>query len=143
MTVLSGLQFAQLLRFKFSSVYWFVREHALIAAVYQMTIDLEEKHKTDRTRVLKSGSIWLGDERRKHPRAEVDEAAYVSSGGASTRCRVLNISTKGAAIDVPNAAYIPDRFQLMTEKDRVIRKCRVVWIQQNRIGVAFEQESRD
>jgi hypothetical protein len=31
----------------------------------------------------------------------------------------------------------------MTEKDRLVRKCRVVWIQQNRIGVAFETESGD
>jgi hypothetical protein len=69
------------------------------------------------------------------------EAAYVSSDGASTGCRVLNFSAEGAAIDVPNAAYIPQRFRLMTEKDRLIRKCRIVWIQQNRIGVAFETES--
>ena len=27
----------------------------------------------------------------------------------------------------------------MTEKDRVIRRCRVIWIKQNRIGVAFDQ----
>ena len=106
-----------------------------------MTIDVKEKHETDRTGALKSGSVWFGDERRRLPRVEVDEAAYVSSGGASTRCRVSNISAEGAAIDVPNAAYIPQRFQLMTEKDRLIRKCRVVWIQQNRIGVAFETES--
>jgi len=103
-----------------------------------MTVDFKEKHKTDRTRVLKSGSIWFGDERRKHPRTEVSEVGYLSSGGASTRCRVLNISAEGAAIEVPNAAFVPDRFQLMTEKDRLVRKCQVVWIQQNRIGVAFE-----
>ena len=110
-----------------------MRDHVLIAAVYHMTIDLEEKHRTDR-----SGAIWLGDERREHPRTEVNEVAYLTSGGASTRCRVLNISAEGAAIDVPNAAFVPDRFQLMTEKDRLVRKCRVVWIQQYRIGVAFE-----
>jgi hypothetical protein len=95
-----------------------------------MTIDSEEKH-----------SIQFSDERRKCPRALVDEAAYVSSSGASTYCRVLNISTEGAAIDVPNAAFVPDRFQLMTEKDRLIRRCRIIWIQQNRIGVAFEKEN--
>jgi len=106
-----------------------------------MTIDAKEKHKADRTGPLGSGSVWFGNERRRLLRVEVDEAAYVSSGGASTRCRVLNISTEGAAIDVPNAAYIPQRFHLMTEKDRLSRKCRVVWIQQNRIGVAFETES--
>ena len=26
----------------------------------------------------------------------------------------------------------------MTEKDRVIRHCRVTWIKQNRIGIAFD-----
>jgi hypothetical protein len=117
-----------------------VCEHTLItAAVHEMTIDLDETHETDRNRILRGDSAWLGDERRQHPRAEVDETAYLSSGGASTRCRVLNISEEGAAIDVPNAAYVPDRFQLMTEKDRLIRNCRLVWIQENRIGVAFEK----
>jgi PilZ domain len=115
-----------------------VREHAQITAVYQMTIDLEEEHNIDRTRVLKSGSIWSGDERRKHPRAEVDEPAYIFVGGSSTSCRVLNVSTEGAAIDVPNPSFVPDWFQLMTEKDRVIRNCRLVWIRENRIGVVFE-----
>jgi PilZ domain len=100
-----------------------------------MTTDPKENQSAGR------GGVWLGDERRKWVRAEVDEAAYVSSGGASTRCRARNISMDGAAIDVPNAAFIPQRFQLMTEKDRLIRKCRVVWMQRNRIGVAFETET--
>jgi PilZ domain len=100
-----------------------------------MTVDLKEEHKADR---IENGPVWFGDERRRHLRTEVAEVAYLSNGGASTRCQVLNISAEGAAIDVPTAAFIPDRFQLMTEKDRFVRKCRVVWIQQNRIGVAFE-----
>jgi hypothetical protein len=78
------------------------------------------------------------EERRRGPRADVDEPAYISSHGASTRCRVVNISAEGAAIDVPDAAFVPARFQLMTEKDRVVRDCRVVWTKQNRIGVIFE-----
>lgn len=77
------------------------------------------------------------DDRRKHPRTETDEPAYVSAGGSSTRCRILNISADGAAIEVPDASFIPDRFQLMTEKDRVIHDCRVIWIKKNNIGVAF------
>jgi hypothetical protein len=101
-----------------------------------MTIDLKEKQKRKNERT----GVRIAERRKQH---RVDEAAYVSSGGASTRCRVLNISTEGAAIDVPNAAFIPRRFQLMTEKDRLIRICRIVWIKQNRIGVAFEVESGD
>ena len=55
------------------------------------------------------------------------------------RCRLLNISAEGAAVEVPDPAFVPSHFQLMTEKDRVIRRCRVIWIKQNRIGVAFDQ----
>jgi hypothetical protein len=78
------------------------------------------------------------EERRRGPRAEVDEPAYISSHGSSTRCRVVNISAEGAAIDVPDPVFIPARFQLMTESDRVVRDCRIVWTKQNRIGVIFE-----
>ena len=77
-------------------------------------------------------------ERRKHPRTETDEPAYVSGDGSSTKCRVLNLSAEGAALDVPNPSFLPARFNLMTEKDRVVRKCRIVWFSQNRVGVAFE-----
>src|ERR1700675_1619079 len=106
-----------------------------------MTKDVKEKHKADRTAPLGSGSVWFGDERRRHPRVEIDEAAYVSSGGASTRCRVLNVSAEGAAIDVPNAAYIPQRFRLMTAHDPGVPHSRVALIQRNRIGIVFEKQS--
>jgi hypothetical protein len=78
------------------------------------------------------------EERRRGPRADVDEPAYISSHGSSTRCRVVNISAEGAAIEVPDPVFVPARFQLMTESDRVLRDCRVVWTKQNRIGVIFE-----
>jgi len=58
--------------------------------------------------------------------------------GRARACQVVNISADGAAIDVPDPVFIPNRFQLMTEKDRVVRDCRVVWTKQNRIGVIFE-----
>ena len=50
----------------------------------------------------------------------------------------MNISAEGAAIDVPDPVFVPARFQLMTESDRVVRDCRIVWTKQNRIGVIFE-----
>ena len=78
------------------------------------------------------------EERRRGPRADVDEPAYISSHGSSTRCRLVNISAEGAAIDVPDPVFVPTRFQLMTESDRVVRNCRIVWTKQNRIGVIFE-----
>lgn len=42
------------------------------------------------------------EERRKHPRTEIDEPAFVTSGGSVMSCMVRNISVEGAAIDVEN-----------------------------------------
>jgi hypothetical protein len=78
------------------------------------------------------------EERRRGPRADVDEPAYISSHGSSTRCRVVNVSAEGAAIEVPDPVFVPARFQLMTENDRVVHDCRIVWTKHNRIGVIFE-----
>jgi hypothetical protein len=77
-------------------------------------------------------------ERRRHPRTELNEPAYVSSGGSVMGCMVRNISAEGAAIEVDNAAFVPSRFRLVMAADRSVRDCEVVWIQDNRIGVTFQ-----
>jgi hypothetical protein len=77
------------------------------------------------------------DEKRRHPRVEIEEQGYVSSGGAVMSCVVRNISPAGAAIDVDNPAFVPQRFRLVMAKDSSVRECRVIWIQKNRIGLAF------
>jgi hypothetical protein len=77
------------------------------------------------------------EEKRKHPRAEIDEPAYVSSGGSVMSCVVRNISPEGAAIDVENPAFVPASFKLVMAKDSTVHECRIIWIQENRIGVIF------
>ncbi len=77
------------------------------------------------------------EERRKYPRTEIDEPAYVSAGGSVMRCVVRNISFEGAAIDVANPAFVPAHFRLVMARDSSVRECRVAWIRKNRIGVSF------
>jgi len=78
------------------------------------------------------------DEKRKHPRIEIEELAYVSAGGSVMRCVVRNISPEGAAIDVENPAFVPQQFRLVMAKDSsIVHECRVAWIKQNRIGLMF------
>ncbi len=77
------------------------------------------------------------EERRKHPRTEINEPAYVSSGGSVISCVVVNISADGAAIDVPNPAFVPPHFRLVMARDSSVRECSIAWIQKNRIGVSF------
>ena len=77
------------------------------------------------------------EERRKYPRTEINEPAYVSVGGSVISCVVRNISPEGAAIDVPNPAFVPQRFRLVMARDSSVRECNIAWIQKNRIGVSF------
>ena len=78
------------------------------------------------------------DEKRKHARTEIDEPAYVSSGGSVMPCVVRNISREGAAIDVENPAFVPRHFRLVMAKDpSIVHECRVAWIQRNRVGLIF------
>ena len=78
------------------------------------------------------------EEKRKYPRTEIDEPAYVSSGGSVMRCVVRNISLEGAAIDVENPAFVPQRFRLvMAKNSSIVHECRIAWIQKNRIGLTF------
>lgn len=77
------------------------------------------------------------NERRQLERANVDEVAYISGDGASLRCRVFNLSENGAAIELPAKQHTRQFFQLMLEKDRIIKTCRLVWSSDNRIGVVF------
>ena len=54
------------------------------------------------------------------------------------RCMVRNVSLEGAAIDVENPAFVPQRFRLVMAKDpSIVHECRVAWIKKNRIGLTF------
>jgi len=78
------------------------------------------------------------EEKRKYARTEINEPAYVSSGGSVMHCTVRNISPEGAAIDVDEPAFVPARFRLvMANEPSNVRECRVIWIQKNRIGLTF------
>jgi hypothetical protein len=77
------------------------------------------------------------EEKRKHPRLEINEPAYVSSGGSVMSCVVRNISPEGAAIDIENPAFVPQRFRLVVAKDSSVHECQVAWIQHKRIGITF------
>jgi hypothetical protein len=82
------------------------------------------------------------EEKRKHPRTEINEPAYVSSGGSVMSCMVRNISLEGAAIDVENPAFVPPNFRLVMANDPTVYECRIAWIQKNRIGVTFVEVPR-
>lgn len=82
------------------------------------------------------------EERRQYQRNEVNEPACIFGDGSSHRCRVVNISPDGAAVELSADWPIRDRFQLMTLGDRIIRDCRMIWRAQNRMGIQFIVSAR-
>jgi hypothetical protein len=83
------------------------------------------------------------EEKRKHPRTEIDEPAYVSSGGSVMSCIVRNISLEGAAIEIENPVFVPARFRLVMANNSSVRECRIAWIQKNRIGLSFVETPQE
>jgi hypothetical protein len=79
------------------------------------------------------------DENRKAVRRRVLKSATIEFDNGAFSCAVRNLSESGAALDVPSSLGIPHEFQLVIQANQMTRNCRVVWRQESRIGVAFDQ----
>jgi hypothetical protein len=54
-------------------------------------------------------------------------------------CTILDLTNRGAAVDIAGAFVLPDSFLLTLDRGRTLRTCRVIWRRNERLGVAFEQ----
>jgi len=77
-------------------------------------------------------------ETRVAPRHRVSKAGTIEFVGGPINCVVRNLSTTGAAIEVPGQAGIPERFILVMPDDGLRLPCHIVWRTEYRIGVAFD-----
>jgi hypothetical protein len=77
-------------------------------------------------------------EKRAAPRKPVLMSAAIDFAGGNVNCLVRNISVSGAALDVTNPHDIPERFDLFFKRGGTHIPCRVVWRQDEQIGVAFD-----
>jgi hypothetical protein len=78
-------------------------------------------------------------ERRKFDRTNVQKDAGIVTvhGRLFIGCTLRNLSTDGAGIVVKNATDIPDEFELSFGAAGALYQCRVVWRDENRIGLLF------
>jgi hypothetical protein len=77
-------------------------------------------------------------ETRRAPRHRVLKGGTIDFGGDTIDCTVRNLSTTGAAIEVPDQTGIPGNFTLVVPGDGLRLPCRVVWRRGYRIGVTFD-----
>jgi hypothetical protein len=78
----------------------------------------EERRKVVRHRTLKAGSI-----------------SFNRAGGID--CRVRNLSSAGACLEVASQVGIPENFELVVERDHFRSACHVIWRAATRLGVDF------
>jgi hypothetical protein len=78
-----------------------------------------EKRTAPRHRVFKRGTLAFG-------------------GGGAVDCMVRNISSSGARLDIAIPVGLPPTFTLVIQTDQFMRRCRPVWSNDNRFGVAFD-----
>jgi hypothetical protein len=82
----------------------------------------------------------IAAERRKASRTRVLRGGVISFHhlGAAFECTVRNLSEIGACLMVESPVGIPDEFDLVLDREKVPRRCHVVWRSANKIGVAFQ-----
>ena len=77
-------------------------------------------------------------EKRAAPRYRVLKGASIAFEGSGLDCTVRNLSSSGAAIEFAGRISLPPSFMLVIQKDQFIRRCRPVWSNDKRVGVAFD-----
>jgi hypothetical protein len=82
-------------------------------------LDMLERRRVQRTRVLKGAKIILND------RASLFD------------CTVHNLTNVGASVHVPSTIGIPEVFALSFDFGRSTRGCRVIWRADDKLGVSF------
>ena len=77
-------------------------------------------------------------EKRAAQRFRVFKGGRIAFGGGGVACTVRNMSTSGAAVDLEQQIALPPSFMLLIERDRFKRRCRPVWHNDKRVGLAFD-----
>lgn len=99
-------------------------------------------HLTPHRMANPTGSIGANAiERRREMRMVADVGAAIIAGSMELTCRLVDLSLSGACLEFNQSYELPEEFDLILEGCPKV-PCRAVWCDQNRVGVAF-QEDRD
>ena len=79
------------------------------------------------------------DEQRASPRHRVLKAGTIEFSGGKIDCVIRNLSAMGAAIEVKSPIWFPDSFALAIASEGSARRCHIIWREDRRIGVAFDE----
>ena len=88
---------------------------------------------------------YAGLENRTKPRSKALKACKIIFNDRSSIFdgTILNLSATGAKLEVANARYVGNEFQLEITSIRTERPCTVIWRMNNFIGVEFDDVKFD
>jgi len=79
------------------------------------------------------------DNRRERRQRVLKSGRIVFDGGYTTYdCRVKNVSSSGALLQIPSLLGIPNQFQIDIDKSNKLRPCTVMWRNDTMMGVRFD-----
>jgi hypothetical protein len=80
----------------------------------------------------------MQQDRRVAPRRRTFKGGSISFDGfAGIECVVRNLSETGACIETDCPGSLPEDFSLVIRPENVRRACRLVWRNEQRLGVRF------
>ena len=88
-----------------------------------------------------SARRWNMQERRRVQRTRVLKAARIicDQHSSAIDCTVLNLTNVGACLRVASSLDVSTGFDLTFDSAHSSRKCRVVWRNEDELGVSFER----
>jgi hypothetical protein len=80
------------------------------------------------------------DNRRQHPRVPTLKSGQILFNRRLNvvECVVRNMSEGGACLQVEDAGWLPQQFDLTVPIDGLKRACRVAWRSSDKLGVAYQ-----
>jgi hypothetical protein len=86
------------------------------------------------------GGATGGPENRRERRMRVLKTARIVFNGGYTvyDCRVKNLSTNGALLELANVLGIPKNFEISLDGTSARRPCTVMWRTDRLMGVSFD-----
>ena len=76
-------------------------------------------------------------EKRAAQRSRVFKGGMVVVDGGGIPCTVRNMSSSGVAVEFAQRVDLPATVTLRIERDHLSRRCRPVWRNERRVGMAF------
>lgn len=79
------------------------------------------------------------DNRRERRQRVLKSGRIVFNGGYTAYdCRVKNVSSGGALLQMPSLLGIPNQFEIDIDKSNKLRPCTVMWRNDTMMGVRFD-----